>query len=52
MVTNILVFSIQGEIPTAKRYPKVVDELSEEREELPEMLDDPKARQLRQYHQV
>ena len=30
----------------------MVEELSEEKEELPEMLDDPKARQLRQYHQV
>ena len=46
IVTNIPVFSIQGEIPTPKKYPKVVDELSEEKDELPEMLDDPKARQL------
>ena len=52
IVTNIPVFSIQGEIPTPKKYPKAVDEPSEENDELPEMLDDPKARQLRQYHQV
>ena len=52
MLTNIPVLSIQGEIPTPKKYPKVVEELSEEKEELPEMLNDPKARHLRQYHQV